>query len=60
MIIVLSVVDSDRMFYCDWRIKSMSTNDLFKEKRFILKSSYQPSGDQPEAIARLVEGLNSQ
>ena len=32
---------------------------LFKEKRFILKSSYQPSGDQPEAIARLVEGLNS-
>ena len=37
----------------------MSTNDLFKEKRFILKSSYQPSGDQPEAIARLVEGLNS-
>lgn len=37
----------------------MSTNDLFKEKKFILKSSYQPSGDQPEAIARLVEGLNS-
>ncbi len=37
----------------------MSTNDLIKEKRFILKSSYQPSGDQPEAIARLVEGLNS-
>jgi excinuclease ABC subunit B len=59
LIIVLSVVDSDKMFYCDWRIKSMSTNDLFKEKRFILKSSYQPSGDQPEAIARLVEGLNS-
>jgi excinuclease ABC subunit B len=59
LIIVLSVVDSDKMFYCDWRIKSMSTNDLIKEKRFILKSSYQPSGDQPEAIARLVEGLNS-
>ena len=37
----------------------MSTNEKKKKKRFILKSSYQPSGDQPEAIARLVEGLNS-
>ncbi len=28
------------------------------EKPFKLKSDYQPAGDQPEAIARLIEGLN--
>ena len=27
--------------------------------RFALKADYRPAGDQPEAIARLVEGLNS-
>jgi excinuclease ABC subunit B len=27
-------------------------------KQFNLQSSYQPAGDQPQAIARLVEGLN--
>lgn len=27
-------------------------------KEFILKSAYQPCGDQPEAIAKLVDGLN--
>lgn len=28
------------------------------KKQFNLKSTYQPAGDQPQAIARLVEGLN--
>ncbi len=28
-----------------------------KEKRFRLHSRYQPAGDQPEAIAKLVEGI---
>ena len=28
-------------------------------KRFSLHSSFQPAGDQPEAIARLVEGIES-
>ena len=27
------------------------------EKRFKLHSGFEPAGDQPEAIARLVEGL---
>ena len=27
--------------------------------KFDLKSSYQPSGDQPEAIKKLVSGLNA-
>jgi len=26
--------------------------------KFILHSDYQPTGDQPQAIAKLVEGLN--
>lgn len=26
--------------------------------KFILKSEYQPTGDQPEAIAQLVDGVN--
>jgi excinuclease ABC subunit B len=29
-----------------------------REKKFILHSRYQPAGDQPTAIAQLVEGLN--
>ena len=29
-----------------------------REKKFILQSRYQPAGDQPVAIAQLVEGLN--
>ncbi len=28
-------------------------------KPFRLQADYQPAGDQPEAIARLVEGLES-
>ncbi|MFO1402128.1 MAG: excinuclease ABC subunit UvrB [Steroidobacteraceae bacterium] len=30
-----------------------------EQRRFELRSDYQPAGDQPEAIARLVEGLES-
>ncbi len=30
-----------------------------ENNRFILKSEYAPTGDQPEAIARLVEGVES-
>ena len=26
--------------------------------KFVLHSKYQPTGDQPEAIAKLVEGIN--
>ena len=26
--------------------------------KFILRSSYQPTGDQPQAIEKLVEGIN--
>ena len=33
-------------------------DDPVKEKSFRLHSRYQPAGDQPEAIAKLVEGLN--
>src|SRR6188768_900115 len=29
-----------------------------ESKPFVLKSDYQPSGDQPQAIAKLVEGIN--
>lgn len=29
-----------------------------ENKEFVLRSAYQPCGDQPEAIAKLVEGLN--
>src|SRR5689334_4559230 len=29
-----------------------------EHKPFVLKSDYQPSGDQPQAIAKLVEGIN--
>ena len=29
-----------------------------KQEMFKLVSSYKPTGDQPEAIAKLVEGLN--
>lgn len=29
-----------------------------EDKKFILHSDYKPCGDQPEAIAKLVEGLN--
>ncbi len=28
-------------------------------ERFVLKSDYRPTGDQPEAIERLVEGINA-
>ena len=28
-------------------------------RRFQLQSSYQPAGDQPEAIARLIDGLQN-
>jgi len=28
-------------------------------RRFELQSDYRPAGDQPEAIARLIEGLES-
>ena len=27
--------------------------------RFVLKSEYQPTGDQPEAIRSLVEGIEA-
>ena len=30
---------------------------LYEVITFMLHSSFQPAGDQPEAIARLVEGL---
>ena len=30
-----------------------------EDKRFILKSEYQPTGDQPEAIRALVEGIEA-
>jgi excinuclease ABC subunit B len=30
-----------------------------EDRRFELKSDYQPAGDQPEAIARLIDGLES-
>ena len=30
-----------------------------EEKRFILKSEYEPTGDQPEAIRALVEGIEA-
>ncbi|MCW8873143.1 MAG: DEAD/DEAH box helicase family protein, partial [Xanthomonadales bacterium] len=30
-----------------------------QDKRFVLHSGFQPAGDQPQAIARLVEGLES-
>ena len=33
-------------------------NEEKQRDRFQLVSSYQPTGDQPQAIARLVEGLN--
>ncbi len=33
-------------------------DDAVKQKQFKLHSRFQPSGDQPSAIARLVEGLN--
>ncbi len=36
----------------------MMSNPNEREK-FELVSSYQPTGDQPEAIAKLVEGLRS-
>ena len=26
--------------------------------KFVLKSEYKPTGDQPQAIEKLVEGLN--
>src|SRR5688572_22174362 len=29
-----------------------------ESKPFVLKADYQPAGDQPQAIARLVEGIN--
>ena len=28
-------------------------------KPFVLHSSYQPAGDQPEAVAKLIEGLEA-
>ena len=28
------------------------------QDKFILESPYKPTGDQPEAIAKLVEGVN--
>jgi len=36
----------------------MSVSQPQMSKKFELVASYQPSGDQPAAIARLVEGLN--
>ena len=36
----------------------MISNPTEREK-FELVSSYQPTGDQPEAIAKLVEGLHN-
>ena len=33
-------------------------DDAVKQKQFRLHSRYQPAGDQPEAIAKLVEGIN--
>ncbi|MBQ2251959.1 MAG: hypothetical protein II329_03215, partial [Clostridia bacterium] len=30
-----------------------------EERGFILKSEYQPTGDQPEAIRALVEGIEA-
>lgn len=30
-----------------------------EQRRFELQSTYQPAGDQPEAIARLIDGLQS-
>ena len=30
-----------------------------EEKRFQIVSKYKPTGDQPQAIAELVEGINS-
>jgi excinuclease ABC subunit B len=32
---------------------------FLEQKRFELKSDYQPAGDQPEAIARLLDGIGS-
>ncbi len=33
---------------------------IFSERRFELKTPFKPTGDQPEAISRLVEGLQEQ
>jgi len=33
-------------------------NNMAEEKRFELKSKYKPTGDQPQAIESLVQGLN--
>jgi len=30
-----------------------------KNNNFVLVSNYQPTGDQPKAISRLVDGLNN-
>ncbi|ABZ76564.1 excinuclease ABC, B subunit [Shewanella halifaxensis HAW-EB4] len=35
------------------------SNSLLSQNKFILHSSYLPSGDQPEAIARLIDGIES-
>ena len=37
--------------------KAESRHDTRMSERFELKSSYQPSGDQPDAIAGLIEGV---
>ena len=29
-----------------------------EHKPFVLKADYEPAGDQPQAIAKLVEGIN--
>ena len=29
-----------------------------ENKPFVLKADYEPAGDQPQAIAKLVEGIN--
>ncbi|MGS0683217.1 excinuclease ABC subunit UvrB [Shewanella sp. 125m-7] len=35
------------------------SNALLSKGKFILHSSYPPSGDQPEAIARLIDGIEN-
>ena len=32
---------------------------MYKERKFELVSDYKPTGDQPKAIEKLVDGLNS-
>lgn len=43
--------------FCVYKAYLLCYNKLMEEK-FVLHSKYKPAGDQPEAIAKLVEGID--